>query len=146
MVFSMMFADSAVGNWKLSGLRVDYYDIARADASVIVTDVYGFGLGLSLAEIPAGLMFNHTPNGPFTDAMLQGAGVNLNVNLYPDGTGVIGEGSYYPDVDIGYDADGNPDCISTGQIYPITDSFNWNAPGNELTFPYVNILGTPSYN
>ena len=146
MVFSMMFADSAVGNWKLSGLRVDYYDIARADASVIVTDAYGFGLGLSLAEIPAGLLFNHTPNGPFTDAMLQGAGVNLNVNLYPDGTGVIGEGSYYPDVDIGYDADGNPDCISTGQIYPITDSFNWNAPGNELTFPYVNILGTPSYN
>jgi len=146
MVFSMMFADSAVGNWKLSGLRVDYYDIARAPASVIVMDAYGFGIGLSLAEIPAGLMFNHTPNGPFTNEMLQGAGVNLNVNLYPDGTGVVGEGSYYPDVDIGYDADGNPDCISTGQIYPITDSFNWNAPGNELTFPYVNILGTPSYN
>jgi len=146
MVFSMMFADSAVGNWKLSGLRVDYYDIARADAAVVVTDAYGFGLALPLASIPAGALFNHTPNGPFTDAMLQGAGVNLNVNLYPDGTGVVGEGSYYPDVDIGYDADGNPDCISTGQIYPITDSFNWNAPGNELTFPYVNILGTPSYN
>ena len=26
---SFMFADSAVGNWKLTGLTVDYYDIAR---------------------------------------------------------------------------------------------------------------------
>ena len=119
---SFMFGmDDAAGNWKLSGLRVDYFDIARQDAAVVVYDHYGFGIGVQIAAIPAGALFNHTINGPFTDAMLQGAGVNLNVNLYPDGTGVIGEGSYYPDVDIGTNPDGSYDCITTGQIFPITD-------------------------
>jgi len=89
-----------------------------------------------------------TINGPFTDAALQAAGVNLNVNLYPDGTGVIGEGSYYPDVDIGTNPDGSPDCITTGQIFPITDAFNWETDeGQEGNyFPYINILGVPSPN
>ena len=27
-IVSFMFADDPVGNWKLSGLRVDYFDIA----------------------------------------------------------------------------------------------------------------------
>ena len=145
---AIMFADSPVGNWKLSGLRVDYYDIARSDATVVLNDAYGFGIAVPVATIPAGLLFNVTVNGPFTDAALQAAGVNLNVNLYPDGTGVIGEGSYYPDVDIGTNPDGSPDCITTGQIFPITDSFNWETDygqdGN--MFPYVHILGLPSAN
>jgi len=143
-----MFADDPVGNWKLSGLRVDYFDIARADAALVATDVWGYGIAVPLASIPSGALFNHTINGPFTDAMLQGAGVNLNVNLYPGGTGAIGEGSYYPDVDIGVNADGSPDCITTGQIFPITDSFNWETDGGQEgnSFPYVNIIGLPSAN
>ena len=88
---AIMFADSPVGNWKLSGLRVDYYDIARAPVDFVVTDVYGAGIALTVAQVPAGALFNHTPNGPFNNAALDYAGVNLNVNLYPDGTGVIGE-------------------------------------------------------
>ena len=117
---AIMFADSPVGNWKLSGLRVDYFDIAREEVTVVVSDAYGFGITVPIATIPSGLLFNQTINGPFTDEMLQAAGVNLNVNLYPDGTGVIGEGSYYPDVDL---IDGT--CITQGLIFPITDSFNW---------------------
>ena len=147
-VVTMMFADSPIGNWKLSGLRVDYFDIARADGMVAVVDAYGFGITVPLAAIPAGALFNTTINGPFTNATLQGAGINLNVNLYPDGTGVIGEGSYYPDVDIGTNPDGSPDCITTGQIFPITDSFNWETDEGQdgNMFPYVNILGLPSAN
>ena len=145
---AIMFADSPVGNWKLSGLRVDYFDIARADATFLLNDAYGFGIAVPVANVPAGLLFNHTINGPFTDAQLQGAGVNFNVNLYPDGTGVIGEGSYYPDVDIGTNPDGSPDCITTGQIFPITDNFNWETDEGQdgNAFPYVNILGLPSAN
>ena len=144
---SCMFADSAVGNWKLSGLTVDYFDIVRPHPDYpdgvpfILNDAYGFGVSVPVAVLPAGLMFNHTPRGPWGDAALQAAGINLNVNLYPDGTGVIGEGSYYPDVDL---IPGT--CITTGQIFPITDSFNWDAPGNELTFPAVNMIGLPSNN
>jgi len=144
---SCMFADSAVGNWKLSGLTVDYFDIVRPHPDYpegvpfLLNDAYGFGVSVPVAVLPAGLMFNHTPRGPWGDAALQAAGINLNVNLYPDGTGVIGEGSYYPDVDL---IPGT--CITTGQIFPITDSFNWDAPGNELTFPAVNMIGLPSNN
>ena len=138
----IMFADSPVGNWKLSGLRVDYFDIARADATVFLTDSYGFGITVPVADIPAGALFNTIINGPFTDTALQFAGVNLNVNLYPDGTGVIGEGSYYPDVDL---IPGT--CITQGQIFPITDAFNWDTPDDATTiFPYVNIIGIPSSN
>ena len=140
---SFMFADSPVGNWKLFGLTVDYFDIARADATVALSDSYGFGITVPVATIPAGLVFNHTPRGPWGDLDLQAAGVNLNVNLYPDGTGVVGEGSYYPDIDL---IPGT--CITSGQIFPITDSFNWETDEGQdgNMFPYVNILGIPSSN
>ena len=140
---TIVFADSPVGNWKLSGLRVDYFDIARAPAQLVLTDAYGFGISTSIADIPAGALFNVTVNGPFTDAVLQAAGINLNVNLYPDGTGVVGEGSYYPDVDL---VPGQ--CITQGQIFPITDTFNWENSGGQVgnTFPYVNLIGIPSAN
>ena len=140
---AIMFGDSPVGNWKLSGLQVDYHDIARQEAAVVLTDAYGFGISVPVAVIPAGLLFNVTVNGPFTNDQLQGVGVNLNVNLYPDGTGVIGEGSYYPDIDL---IEGT--CITQGQIFPITDAFNWDTDGGQEgnTFPYINILGLPSAN
>ena len=143
---SFMFADDAVGNWKLFGLTVDYFDIARQEAAVVLSDSYGFGVAVPVAVIPPGLVFNHTARGPWGDAELSAAGVNLNVNLYPDGTGVVGEGSYYPDVDL---IPGT--CITQGQIFPITDSFNWSTTdvnGNAIAtvFPAVNILGIQSSN
>ena len=143
---SFMFADEAVGNWKLSGLIVDYYDIARPHPDYpngvpfLLKDSYGYGIEVEVANVPAGLMFNRTLRGPWGDAALQAAGINLNVNLYPDGTGVVGEGSYYPDVDL---IPGT--CITTGQIFPITDSFNWE-DGQETVFPSVNMIGLPSMN
>tara|TARA_Y100001970_G_C14253421_1_gene873417 strand:- start:3368 stop:6634 length:3267 start_codon:yes stop_codon:yes gene_type:complete len=143
---------SPVGEWKLTGLRVDYMDIARGPASVIVNDAYGLGVSTSLGEILPGTLFNTTINGPFTNATLEIAGVNLNVNLDPPsggspvGSGSIGQGSYYPDVDIGTNADGSPDCITTGKIFPITDTFSWTAPGTEFNFSQTNILGKPSAN
>ena len=73
---AIIFADSPVGNWKLSGLRVDYFDIARSNAAVVLSDAYGFGIVVPVAQIPAELLFNQTINGPFTDAALQAAGVN----------------------------------------------------------------------
>ena len=145
-VISFMFADEAVGNWKLTGLIVDYYDIARPHPDYpngvpfMLKDSYGYGIEVEVANVPAGLMFNRTLRGPWGDAALQAAGINLNVNLYPDGTGVVGEGSYYPDVDL---IPGT--CITTGQIFPITDSFNWE-DGQETVFPYVNMIGLPSMN
>ena len=48
---AIMFADNPVGDWKLSGLRVDYYDIARESANFVVTDIYGAGIELTLANI-----------------------------------------------------------------------------------------------
>ena len=140
---AIMFADSPVGNWKLSGLRVDYYDIARAPVDFVVTDVYGAGIALTVAQVPAGALFNHTPNGPFNNAALDYAGVNLNVNLYPDGTGVIGEGSYYPDVDLIPGV-----CATQGLIFPITDDFYWETSGGQEgnSFPLVNLIGLPTYN
>ena len=143
---SFMFADEAVGNWKLTGLTVDYYDIARPHPDnpdgvpFTLKDSYGYGIAVDVATVPSGLVFNNTLRGPWGDAALQAAGINLNVNLYPDGTGVVGEGSYYPDVDL---IPGT--CITTGQIFPITDSFNWEN-GEETTFPYVNMIGLPSRN
>ena len=145
-VISFMFADEAAGNWKLTGLIVDYYDIARPHPDYpngvpfMLKDSYGYGIEVEVANVPAGLMFNRTLRGPWGDAALQAAGINLNVNLYPDGTGVVGEGSYYPDVDL---IPGT--CITTGQIFPITDSFNWE-DGQETVFPYVNMIGLPSMN
>jgi len=143
---------SPVGEWKLTGLRVDYMDIARGPASVIVNDAYGLGVSTSLGEIVPGTLFNTTVNGPFTNATLEIAGVNLNVNLDPPsggspvGSGSIGQGSYYPDVDIGTNADGSPDCITTGKIFPITDTFSWTAPGTQFNFSETNILGKTSAN
>ena len=95
--FALVFGQdmSPVGQWKLSGLRVDYYDIARQPAVLAVSDAYGFGISVPLASIPAGALFNTTINGPFTNQTLQLAGLNLNVNVYPDGTGAIGGGASY---------------------------------------------------
>ena len=90
--FCFLMADpDPVGNWKLSGLKVDYLHITREDATVALTDAYGFGLEVPVLEIPAGILFQRFTNGPFTLPIIDAAQLNLNVNLYPDGTGAIAE-------------------------------------------------------
>ena len=69
-VISFMFADEAAGNWKLTGLIVDYYDIARPHPDYpngvpfLLKDSYGYGIAVEVANVPAGLMFNRTLRGP----------------------------------------------------------------------------------
>ena len=101
-----------VGNWKLSGLKVDYMHLTREHATVALTDVYDFGVYVPVMEIPAGVMFQRFTNGPFTLPIIDAAQLNLNVNLYPDGTGAIAEGSFYPDIDL---IEGT--CITSPNIF-----------------------------
>ena len=45
-VIGCLFADSPVGNWKLSGLAVDYLHITREEATVALQDAYWQASGL----------------------------------------------------------------------------------------------------
>ena len=129
-----------VGNWKLSGLKVDYIHITREAATVALSDAYGFGITIPVSEIPEGVVFQRFTNGPFTLPIIDAAQLNLNVNIYPDGTGAIAEGSFYPDIDL---IEGT--CITSPQIFPVTDTFNWEA-GDASVFSTTNIIGVPGLN
>ena len=136
---SMMFAENdAAGSYRLTGLHVVYYDIARADVTVTVHDAYGIGIEVPVQEIPAGAIFNSTPNGPHGEPYLNAVGVNLNVTLNEDGSGQVTEGSYYPDIN-------QVDCVSQVQVLPITDDLGYSADNSiGAVVPATNILGLPS--
>ena len=143
-----LLADSPVGNWKLSGLAVDYLHITRENAVVNLTDSYWQASGLDgpmvtvpVMNIPSGAVFQRFTNGPFNLATIDAAQLNLNVNLYPDGTGAIADGSFYPDIDL---IPGT--CITSPQIFPVTDTFIWEAGSGEYAFATSNILGLNSIN
>jgi hypothetical protein len=139
--FCFLMADpDPVGNWKLSGLKVDYIHITREAATVALSDAYGFGITVPVSEIPEGIVFQRFTNGPFTLPIIDAAQLNLNVNIYPDGTGAIAEGSFYPDIDL---IEGT--CITSPQIFPVTDTFNWEA-GDASAFSTTNIIGIPGLN
>jgi len=131
---------SPVGNWKLSGLKVDYLHITREAAEVVLEDAYGFGITVPVATIPEGVVFQRFTNGPFTLPVIDAAQLNLNVNLYPDNTGVIADGSFYPDIDLIFGT-----CITSPQIFPVTDTFAWTV-GSESAYAPLNILGIPGLN
>jgi hypothetical protein len=90
-------SDDIVGNWKLGGLKVDYLQIARETTDVDVCAVVNPDACVTLKTIPPGVIFTTIVNGPFTMAEIDFAQLNLNVNLWPNGTGYIAEGSFYPD-------------------------------------------------
>ena len=135
--------ESLVGNYRLSGLNVTYYDIARYDTDVAVVDSYGLmtALGadpLVLQTISAGSLFYATFNGPHNEDYLQSVNVNLNINMYADGSGEIIEGSFYPDVN-------EVDCVSQVQVLPITDDLAYGEiPDANYVNPGVNVIGLPS--
>ena len=57
-VMCFLMADpNPVGNWKLSGLKVDYLHITRENAEVILTDAYNFGIAVPVQTIPEGVLF-----------------------------------------------------------------------------------------
>ena len=147
-VIGCLFADSPVGNWKLSGLAVDYLHITREEATVALQDAYWQASGLDapmvvvpVSVIPSGVLYQRFTNGPFTLQTIDAAQLNLNVNIYADGTGAIADGSFYPDIDL---IEGT--CITSPQIFPVTDTFIWEEGAEGYTFATTNILGIPGIN
>jgi hypothetical protein len=141
--FCILFADISddlVGQWKLSGLKVDYLHIARETVPVTVKAEVNPAIEITLQTIPAGALYNVFQNGPFTLGIIDNVNLNLNVNLWPDLTGYIAEGSFYPDIDLVGDS-----CITEAQIFPVTDEFVWELGGPE-TFASTNIIGGASSN
>ena len=147
-VIGCLFADSPVGNWKLSGLAVDYLHITREEATVALQDAYWQASGLDapmvvvpVSVIPSGVLYQRFTNGPFTLQTIDAAQLNLNVNIYADGTGAIADGSFYPDIDL---IEGT--CITSPQIFPVTDTFIWEEGAEGYQFATTNILGIPGIN
>ena len=163
MSFLLGTAPEPHGNWKLSGLSVDYLHIARETTPFWLTvDYPGLPAPFSTAsdcsirndegdwvanpnpssvcvflqDVPEGVMFNRLTNGPFTNSGLGGIGVNLNVNIYDNGFGTIAQGSFYPDIELSE----SQDCVTDLQIFAVNENFSWEV-GTETTFSEKNVLG-----
>lgn len=146
----MSYAQDVAGSWTLTAVDVYYYNFARpADMSnptegttLFVSDTYGLGASLPLTSIPVGAMFLGVPNGPFGEDGLAQNGVNLNVTLYADGTGMVPVGSTYPDIELD-----EASCVTFGQVLPVTDDVRYtsNATSGEV-LPMTTIVGTESRN
>ena len=157
-LFCLSFAQDIAGSWTLTGVDVNYYNFARPNVAtagqayadmgyqyytpLTVSDTYGLGATLPLAWLPPGYMFLSVPNGPFGEGGLAANGVNLNVTLYSDGTGIIPEGSTYPDIALDPEA-----CITTGGVLPVTDAIIYSSNKDSgVTLPLTDITGSPSRN
>ena len=144
-VSSLMVAQDAAGQYKLTAVDVLYTFVTRAENTLTVTDAYGLGVTIPVATIPAAFPFT-TQVMQLNDAALTAVGINLNVNLGEEGDGLVAEGSYYPDVNTIVDDDGN--CVTLQQVLPVSDPFNYTSMGNMMeavgmTHPGVNVLGLP---
>ena len=144
-VSALMVAQDAAGQYKLTGVDVLYTFITRDAETLTVSDAYGLGVTVAVAEIPAAVPFTSQAM-QLTDAALGAVGINLNVALNEDGSGAIAEGSYYPDVNTITDENGN--CVTVQQVLPVTDEFTYTSMGNMMEYvgmahPGVNVLGLP---
>ena len=140
MAMGTIIAQDIAGNYRVSALDVQYYDIARQDVNVNVQDAYGLGVEITLQEIHAGDLFYGTHSGPYNEATLAAVGINLNVNFNEDGSASLAAGSYYPDVN-------EENCVSSVQILPITDDmvYSSNVNAEAMTpLPSTNMVGLPS--
>ena len=77
-VSALMVAQDAAGSYKLTGVDVLYSFVARGDYELTVTDAYGFGVTVGVANIPGGAPFSSQAM-QLTDAALSAIGINLNV-------------------------------------------------------------------
>lgn len=144
-VSALIVAQDAAGQYKLTGVDVQYTYITRAENVLTVTDAYGMGITQAIAVIPAAVPFT-TQEMRLTKAELAAIGINLNVTLNEDGSGSIAEGSYYPDVNTIHDENGN--CVTLQQVLPVTDAFTYASMGNGMAtygfaHPGINVLGLP---
>lgn len=155
-LFCISLSQDIAGSWTLTAVDVYYYNFARPNPAtadeafgdnqfatpLYINDTYGLGASIPLAWVPAGSMFLGVPNGPFGEAGLAANGVNLNVTLYNNGTGIIPEGSTYPDISLDEEA-----CVTTGGVLPVTDDVIYASNKDAgLTIPSTNIVGQPSLN
>ena len=148
--FCMSYAQDVAGSWTLTAVDVYYYNFARpADVSnptvgttLFVSDTYGLGASLPITTIPVGSMFLGVPNRPFGEDGLAQNGVNLNVTLYADGTGMVPVGSTYPDIELD-----EASCVTFGQVLPVTDDVRYtsNKDSGEI-LPTTTVVGTESRN
>ena len=157
-LFCMSFALDIAGSWTLTAVDVNYYNFARPNLATAgdayadmgyqyhtplnVSDTYGLGASLPLAWLPPGYMFLSVRNGPFGEGGLAANGVNLNVTLYSDGTGMIPEGSTYPDISLDEE-----NCVTVGSVLPVTDDVIYSSNKDSgATLPLTDIVGKPSAN
>jgi hypothetical protein len=140
-ISSFMIAQDAAGQYKLSGVHVEYTYVSRSETVLTVTDAYGLGITQGIATIPAAAPFT-TQSMQLTDAALAAIGINLNVTLNEDASGSIAEGSYYPDVNT---IEGeNGECVTLQQVLPVTDEFTYTSDATlGLSAGGVNALGLP---
>ena len=108
------------GQYKLTGVNVEYTYIARHDIELTVSDPYGFNITQTIQTISQGLPFNNQLM-QLTETGLGAIGINLNLTLNDDGTGSISEGSFYPDINTITDDNGL--CVTVQQVLPVTDDF-----------------------
>ena len=138
---TMIYAQcDVVGNYRVTALDVQYYDIARQTTDVKVVDAYGQGFEIVLQTINAGDLFYGTHSGPYNSAILDQIGVNLNVNFNEDCTASLAAGSYYPDVN-------EENCVSSVQVLPITDDMSFTSnqgADGQSPLPTTNLVGLPS--
>jgi len=144
MGITLLTAQDAAGQYKLSGVDVLYTFITRESVTLTVTDAYGLGITQTVTTIPAAVPF-HTQAMQLTDTALEAIGINLNITLNEDGSGAIAEGSYYPDVNT---IEENGSCVTIQQVLPVTDEFTYTSMGNMMEYvgmvhPGVNVLGLP---
>ncbi len=144
MGITVVTAQDAAGQYKLSGVDVLYTFITRESVTLTVTDAYGLGITQTVTTIPAAVPF-HTQAMQLTDTALEAIGINLNITLNEDGSGAIAEGSYYPDVNT---IEENGSCVTLQQVLPVTDEFTYTSMGNMMesvgmVHPGVNVLGLP---
>ena len=157
-LFCLSFAQDIAGSWTLTAVDVNYYNFARPNMATAgdayadmgyqyhtplnVSDTYGLGASLPLAWLPPGYMFLSVRNGPFGEGGLAANGVNLNVTLYSDGTGIIPEGSTYPDISLDEE-----NCVTVGSVLPVTDDVIYSSNKDSgATLPLTDIVGKPSAN
>jgi hypothetical protein len=135
-------AQDIAGDYNLNGVLVRYTGLSRETVPTQVNafDVYGIGVGFTLAQFnPMDAMYS-TVNGPLPASMLDFIGVSLDISLYADGTGAIHEGSTYPTVQL--DAES---CVTSTTVLPVTDYLEYTSDlGAGLSGPAINILGMPA--
>ena len=144
MGITVVTAQDAAGQYKLSGVDVLYTFITRESVTLTVTDAYGLGITQTVTTIPAAVPFTSQAM-QLTDTALEAIGINLNITLNEDGSGAIAEGSYYPDVNT---IEENGSCVTLQQVLPVTDEFTYTSMGNmmeyvDMVHPGVNVLGLP---